>query len=77
MTREEALQAFKEVRENLDRLRGCEGHRFGALDIIKSPLASYRCSVCGGMAGFDYILAYRQGFKAAGGDPKLICEGIE
>lgn len=66
---------WEEVKANAVRLRACGGHRFGPL--VRDHKTRYRCAVCMGEAEFEYVLAYCEGFAAAGGDPKEVAPNYE
>lgn len=71
----ELAELWAQVKANLARLRTCEGHRFPPL--TAEFRRKYRCEVCGGEAEVDYVLAYCDGYRAAGKNPSEVCSNIE
>lgn len=75
MTREEAKELFETIKANHAALNGCAVHKFPPL--TADLRRKYRCENCGGEADAGLVLSYCRGFKAAGGDPCLVCENFE
>lgn len=57
---------WEEAKANRTRLSACITHYFGPLDTV---VRKYRCACCEGEADAAYLLAYCEGFAAAGKDP--------
>lgn len=60
---------FAEVQENSRRLAACTQHRFNKEVSFGKP---WLCQSCGGRMDAGQVLAYCEGFKAAGGDPTAV-----
>jgi hypothetical protein len=66
---------LQRARENEQRLRSCRKHTFKLLSSAEQ--ARYLCAHCGGQAEGDYMRAYCEGVRAAGGDPLIVCANFE
>ncbi|WP_457798107.1 hypothetical protein [Methylocystis sp. S23] len=75
MTGADLKRWLAEEKENLARRRACPGHRFPLL--VAEWDRKYECSVCGATAKAEYVMQYCEGFKAAGGDPRVVCSNVE
>lgn len=60
---------FAEVQANHARLAGCPRHHFPAAAPFGKP---WVCADCGGRMPAGDVLAYCDGFRAAGGDPRAV-----
>ncbi|WP_188263247.1 hypothetical protein [Azospirillum tabaci] len=61
-----------EVQANLRALDGCAGpHLFRRIEPEKFG-TKYRCDHCGGTVTGQFVGAYRDGIKHAGGDPAAV-----
>ena len=67
-------ELFKQVQENLKKIRECSKHEFNIEE--RKPFAKLTCNNCGGTVDSSYVLHYIQGYKAAGGDPEDIVPGF-
>jgi hypothetical protein len=74
-TAEEAKRWLAEERENTAKLKACVAHRFPPL--VAEWGHKYRCERCGATAKSEYVIAYCDGVKAAGGDPREICANVD
>ncbi len=74
MSKIDVQEIMREVRENLDRLQACKGHKWPKIEREKrSPLEKYTCTECKGKVGFTEMLYYVRGAVHYGGvDPNTI-----
>jgi len=65
---------WREVQANTARLIACPRHRFPDRTEFGQR---WTCAACGGLLDAGDVLAYCRGFKAAGGDPRVIWAPFE
>lgn len=64
LKKEEVAKIWEEVKENSERLRGCEGpHEFEKKNDGLYARADYRCKKCGGRVNGPQYHWYEEGLK--------------
>lgn len=76
MIKEKAQELFRQVKENLNRLRNCPRHRFAADQLVQIG-TKVTCLECQGSISLTDVGLYIQGYKAAGGSADDIWPGYE
>lgn len=70
LTRPDLTSILAEIRANNARLMSCPMHRFPADKVAWGT--KWTCTVCAGRMDAGHALAYADGVRAAGGDPKAV-----
>jgi hypothetical protein len=69
ITREDVVKVLADVRANRAKLEACPHHRFQETATFGKD---WICEQCGGRMQVDQVLAYCDGFAAAGGDARAV-----
>ncbi len=71
----DAKAILKEVKDNRQKLDGCTRHKFPTKPEYRIG-EHHTCENCGGQIRIVEIAHYARGYKAAGGNPDEIMEGL-
>jgi len=69
VTREDVVKVLADVLANRAKLEACPRHSFPEQSSFGK---SWTCEQCGGRMQVDQVLAYCDGFAAAGGDARAV-----
>ena len=68
LSKDRVHEIWNDVKVNIEKLKGCDGHRFGEIGGDGRPSERCICKNCGGTMTVMAIITYGRGYEHAGGN---------